>query len=97
MSYTAKGQIYKIGEVKEYGNFRQIEFVLSIPFEHNGQTKYNYVTFKSGGNTIDYVQKFKQGDMVEVSFGLNGNKYMSRRTNQEEFINTLNCYNIKRA
>lgn len=62
---------------------------------YSGDKKFSYPQIQFGGKQIADVGKYRQGDMVEVSFMLQGNRYQDRNTGEEKFFTIAKGYRIE--
>ena len=94
------GRILAIGNVEsipsKHGDktFTKRTLVLNCTRSNYGEVYENYPSFEFAGRHIDDPVAFKVGDIVTVSFVVQGNKY--KKDNQpEKFFNTIAGYKIE--
>ena len=94
------GRILAIGNVESIPSkngdktFTKRTLVLNCTRSNFGEVYENYPSFEFAGRHIDDPVAFKVGDIVTVSFVVQGNKY--KKDNQpEKFFNTIAGYKIE--
>ena len=107
MANTITGRIYKIMPTKpivseKTGNtFHKREIVLDASRfdQYTGEKKYdNYPMLEFGGEEqCAQLDKFKEGELVTVSFDLNGTQYQDRQTNETKYFTRVRAYKIERV
>mgnify|MGYP002730073431 FL=1 len=99
MANTMTGRILSIGDVesiqgKSGNTFNKRTLVLNCTYSNYGEVYENYPSFEFSGRHIDDLSDFKVGDVVTVSFVIQGNKY--KKENQpEKFFNTIAGYKVE--
>lgn len=99
MANTMTGRILSIGDVesiqgKSGNTFNKRTLVLNCMYSNYGEVYENYPSFEFSGRHIDDLSDFKVGDVVTVSFVIQGNKY--KKENQpEKFFNTIAGYKVE--
>ena len=99
MANTMTGRILSIGDVESIqgksGNaFNKRTLVLNCTRSNYGEVYENYPSFEFSGRHIDDLSDFKVGDVVTVSFVIQGYKY--KKENQpEKFFNTIAGYKVE--
>ena len=98
MVYNIKAKIYKIGEVQVIPSqnggepFRKRSIVLDAsrfdPYtgEKSGD---NYVVVEFTGKRVAELEKYAAGDLANVSFVLQGRKYIDSTTREERFFTSV--------
>lgn len=106
MVYNIKAKIYKIGEVQSIPSqqggepFRKRSIVLDAsrfdPFtgEKNGD---NFVVVEFSGKRVEELDKFAVGDLANVSFVLQGRKYIDKATQEERYFTSIIGIGIEMA
>lgn len=106
MVYNIKAKIYKIGEVQSIPSqnggepFRKRSIVLDAsrfdPYtgEKSGD---NYVVVEFSGKRVDELDKYAVGDLANVSFVLQGRKYIDKATQEERFFTSVIGIGIEMA
>lgn len=93
------GRILSIGDVesvqgKNGNTFKKRILVLNCTRSNYGEVYENYPSFEFSGRHVDDLSKFDVGDIVTVSFVIQGNKY--KKENQpEKFFNTIAGYKVE--
>lgn len=93
------GRILEIGEVesiqsKNGNTFNKRTLVLNCTRSNFGEVYENYPSFEFSGRHIDDLSTFMVGDIVTVSFVIQGNKY-KKENQSEKFFNTIAGYKIE--
>ena len=98
MVYNIKAKIYKIGEVQSIPSqnggepFRKRSIVLDAarfdPYtgEKSGD---NYVVVEFTGKRVAELEKYATGDLANVSFVLQGRKYIDSTTREERYFTSV--------
>ena len=98
MVYNIKAKIYKIGELQSIPSqnggepFRKRSIVLDAarfdPYtgEKSGD---NYVVVEFSGKRVAELEKYATGDLANVSFVLQGRKYIDSTTREERFFTSV--------
>lgn len=106
MVYNIKAKIYKIGEVQsiplQNGGepFRKRSIVLDAarfdPYtgEKSGD---NYVVVEFSGKRVAELEKYAIGDLANVSFVLQGRKYIDSTTREERYFTSVIGIGIEMA
>lgn len=106
MVYNIKAKIYKIGEVQSIPSqnggepFRKRSIVLDAarfdPYtgEKSGD---NYVVVEFSGKRIAELEKYAIGDLANVSFVLQGRKYIDSTTREERYFTSAIGIGIEMA
>lgn len=100
MTNTIIGKILAIGDIESIPNrsgdktFKKRILVLNCTRSNFGEVFENYPSFEFTGKHVDDPTAFKVGDIVTVSFVVQGNRY--KKENQpEKFFNTIVGYKIE--
>ena len=106
MVYNIKAKIYKIGELQSIPSqnggepFRKRSIVLDAsrfdPYtgEKSGD---NYVVVEFSGKRVAELEKYATGDLANVSFVLQGRKYIDSTTQEERFFTSVIGIGIEMA
>ena len=106
MVYNIKAKIYKIGEVQAIPSqnggepFRKRSIVLDAarfdPYtgEKSGD---NFVVVEFSGKRVAELEKYAKGDLANVSFVLQGRKYIDSTTKEERFFTSVIGIGIEMA
>ena len=99
MANTMTGRILSIGDIesvqgKNGNTFKKRTLVLNCTYSNYGEVYENYPSFEFSGRHVDDLSGFNVGDIVTVSFVIQGNKY--KKENQpEKFFNTIAGYKVE--
>lgn len=100
MTNIITGKILAIGDMESIPNksgdkvFKKRILVLNCTRSNFGEVFENYPSFEFAGKHVDDPTAFKVGDIVTVSFFVQGNRY--KKENQpEKFFNTIVGYKIE--
>ena len=93
MSFTIKGKILSIGEVKDFGNgAKAISYQVETSEQYNNL--YSFEMYK-GAEHIEHVDKFvkynKVGDEVSVEFNVRTNEYNGK------FYTSLSPWRVEKS
>lgn len=94
------GRILVIGEKESISSkssdktFNKRALVLNCSRSFYGEEYENYPSFEFSGKHIDDPLAFKVGDIVTVSFVIQGNKY-KKGNEPEKYFNTIAGYKIE--
>lgn len=99
MANTITGRILSIGDIETITSkngeaFEKRKLVLNCTRSNFGQLYENYPSFEFSGNHISDTDQFKVGDIVTVSFVLQGKK-VQKDNMPETFFNTVVGYKIE--
>ena len=75
--------------------FKKREFVLVLAEEINGNIYTNYAKMQLVQNKCDIIDRFKEGDLVRVSFNIKGNKW--ERDGKVNYITNLDAWRVELA
>lgn len=102
MALQISGKILQIGNVvsirtKKGSLFEKRELILDCTrFDPmTGEPYENYPKIDFGGNKCGELDNFKVGDLVTVSFSLNGSKIVDSTTREERFYTSVNGYKVE--
>jgi hypothetical protein len=73
--------------------FKKREFVVELVEEINGNNYTNYAKFQTVQSKCDILDRFNEGDNVEVFFNIKGNRW--ERDGKVNFITNLDAWQIK--
>lgn len=96
MSLEVTGKLlakYDIQQVSE--KFKKREFVLELEEEINGNIYTNFAKMQLVQNKCDIIDRFKEGEVVKVSFNIKGNKW--ERDGKVNYITNLDAWRIENA
>lgn len=99
MPNTITGRIFKVGQtvnVSREKEFLKRELVLDCSRydEYTGEKRENYVTFSFTQKRCEELNGYMPGELVEVSFVLNGRKY--EKDGQTRYITDIVGYKVER-
>ena len=106
MVYNIKAKIYKIGEVQTIPSqnggepFRKRSIVLDAarfdPYtgEKSGD---NFVVVEFSGKRVAELEKYATGDLANVSFVLQGRRYIDSTTKEERYFTSVIGIGIEMA
>ncbi len=98
MSLEVTGKLlvkYDAQQVSE--KFKKREFVLEIAEEINGNIYTNFAKLQLVQAKTDIIDRFKEGDMVKVSFNIKGNSYVDKKDGQTKYITNLDAWRVEAA
>ena len=96
MSLEVTGKLlvkYDTQQVSE--KFKKREFVLELAEEINGNTYTNFAKMQLVQNKCEIIDRFKEGDVVKVSFNIKGNKW--ERDGKVNYITNLDAWRMESA
>ena len=96
MSLEVTGKLlvkYDAQQVSE--KFKKREFVLELAEEINGNIYTNFAKMQLVQNKCDIIDRFKEGDLVKVSFNIKGNKW--ERDGKVNYITNLDAWRMESA
>src|SRR4051812_39906329 len=96
MSLEVTGKLlvkYDIQQVSE--KFKKREFVIELAEEINGNIYTNFAKMQLVQNKCDIIDRFKEGDVVKVSFNIKGNKW--ERDGKVNYITNLDAWRVESA
>src|ERR1700760_4579227 len=96
MSLEVTGKLlvkYETQQVSE--KFKKREFVIELAEEINGNIYTNFAKMQLVQNKCDIIDRFKEGEMVKVSFNIKGNKW--ERDGKVNYITNLDAWRMESA
>jgi len=96
MSLEVTGKLlakYETQQVSE--KFKKREFVLELAEEINGNIYTNFAKMQLVQNKCDIIDRFKEGDLVKVSFNIKGNRW--ERDGKVNYITNLDAWRVESA
>ena len=104
MANAITGRIHKITPVQEITGksgktFAKRTLVLDAARydTHTGEKKYdNYPSFEFSGDGMKFLDNFKEGDAVTVSYDINGREFEDPETHKIRYFNTIRGYKVER-
>jgi single-stranded DNA-binding protein len=96
MSLEVTGKLlvkYDTQQVSE--KFKKREFVMELAEEINGNTYTNFAKMQLVQAKCEILDKYREGDMIKVSFNLKGNKW--ERDGKVNYITNLDAWRIESA
>ena len=98
MSLEVTGKLlvkYDAQQVSE--KFKKREFVIELAEEINGNIYTNFAKLQLVQNKTDIIDRFKEGDLVKVSFNIKGNSYVDKKDGQTKYITNLDAWRVEAA
>jgi len=90
-----KGNIVKIGEIREYSKgFRKRELVVKTAEQYPQPLLIEFVQDKAGLLDANFC---KQGNFVEVSLNLKGREWENPETKEVKYFNSIQGWRIQEA
>lgn len=102
MANTMTGRVLLIGNVEEIPSksggepFRKRVVVLNCTHSNYGDVYENYPSFEFSGKHVDDPAAFAVGDIVTISFALQGTKYQKSANDPVKYFNTISGYKIEK-
>lgn len=102
MANTMTGRVLLIGNVEEIPSknggepFKKRVVVLNCTHSDFGQVYENYPSFEFSGRHVDDPAEFKVGEIVTISFALQGTKYQKSPNDPVKYFNTISGYKIEK-
>ena len=96
MSLEVTGKLvvkYDTQQVSE--KFKKREFVVELAEEINGNVYTNYAKMQLVQNKCEIIDRFREGDMVKVSFNIKGNRW--ERDGRVNYITNLDAWRVESA
>jgi single-stranded DNA-binding protein len=96
MSLEVSGKLlvkYDTQQVSE--KFKKREFVLELAEEINGNIYTNFAKMQLVQNKCEIIDRFKEGDLVKVSFNIKGNRW--ERDGKVNYITNLDAWRMESA
>lgn len=89
--YTIKGEIKRIGEVKQVtDSFKKRDLVLIDKSGYYEQT----ILLQFAKDRVDNLNQYKPGEQVEVTFFLRGREWTNPKSGEVSVFNTLDGWKI---
>lgn len=86
-------EVYPVNAVNE--RLMKREFVVEIKETNNDKEYISYAKFQLVNARCNLVDRFKQGDVVKVSFNIRGNKY--EKDGRSQYISNLDAWKIEQG
>lgn len=102
MANTMTGRVLLIGNVEEIPSksggepFRKRVVVLNCTHSNFGEMYENYPSFEFIGKHVDDPAGFAVGEIVTISFALQGTKYQKSANDPVKYFNTISGYKIEK-
>ena len=102
MANTITGRVLLIGNVEEIPSksggepFRKRVVVLNCTHSNFGEVYENYPSFEFSGKHVDDPADFAVGEIVTISFALQGTKYQKSANDPVKYFNTISGYKIEK-
>lgn len=96
------GRVLLIGNVEEIPSksggepFRKRVVVLNCTHSNYGDVYENYPSFEFSGKHVDDPAAFAVGEIVTISFALQGTKYQKSANDPVKYFNTISGYKIEK-
>lgn len=96
------GRVLSIGNVEEIPSksggepFRKRIVVLNCTHSNFGEVYENYPSFEFSGKHVDDPAAFAVGEIVTISFALQGTKYQKSANDPVKYFNTISGYKIEK-
>lgn len=103
MANTMTGRVLLIGNVEEIPSksggepFKKRVVVLNCTHSNYGDVYENYPSFEFSGKHVDDPADFAVGEIVTISFALQGTKYQKRANDPVKYFNTISGYKIEKV
>ena len=102
MANTMTGRVLLIGNTEEIPSknggepFKKRVVVLNCTHSDFGQVYENYPSFEFSGKHVDDPAGFTVGEIVTISFALQGTKYQKSANDPVKYFNTISGYKIEK-
>ena len=102
MANTMTGRVLFIGNTEEIPSknggepFKKRVVVLNCTHSDFGQVYENYPSFEFSGKHVDDPAGFAVGEIVTISFALQGTKYQKSANDPVKYFNTISGYKIEK-
>lgn len=102
MANTMTGRVLLIGNVEEIPSksggepFKKRVVVLNCTHSNYGDVYENYPSFEFSGKHVDDPADFSVGEIVTISFALQGTKYQKSANDPVKYFNTISGYKIEK-
>ncbi|MES2701212.1 MAG: DUF3127 domain-containing protein [Bacteroidota bacterium] len=94
MSLEVTGKLLVKFETQQVSEkFKKREFVIELAEEINGNIYTNYAKMQLVQNKCDIIDRFREGELVKVSFNIKGNKW--ERDGKVNYITNLDAWRIE--
>jgi hypothetical protein len=96
------GRVLLIGNVEEIPSksggepFKKRVVVLNCTHSNYGDVYENYPSFEFSGRHVDDPAAFAVGEIVTISFALQGTKYQKSANDPVKYFNTISGYKIEK-
>lgn len=96
------GRVLLIGNVEEIPSksggepFKKRIVVLNCTHSNFGEVYENYPSFEFSGKHVDDPSSFAVGEIVTISFALQGTKYQKSANDPVKYFNTISGYKIEK-
>lgn len=96
------GRVLLIGNVEEIPSksggepFKKRVVVLNCTHSNYGDVYENYPSFEFSGKHVDDPAAFAVGEIVTISFALQGTKYQKSANDPVKYFNTISGYKIEK-
>lgn len=96
------GRVLLIGNVEEITSksggepFKKRIVVLNCTHSNFGEVYENYPSFEFSGKHVDDPADFAVGEIVTISFALQGTKYQKSANDPVKYFNTISGYKIEK-
>ena len=102
MANTMTGRVLLIGNIEEIPSksggepFKKRVVVLNCTHSNYGDVYENYPSFEFSGKHVDDPAAFAVGEIVTISFALQGTKYQKSANDPVKYFNTISGYKIEK-
>lgn len=102
MANTMTGRVLLIGNLEEIPSksggepFKKRVVVLNCTHSNYGDVYENYPSFEFSGKHVDDPAAFAVGEIVTISFALQGIKYQKSANDPVKYFNTISGYKIEK-
>ena len=102
MANTMTGRVLLIGNVEEIPSksggepFKKRVVVLNCTHSNYGDVYENYPSFEFSGKHVHDPAAFAVGEIVTISFALQGTKYQKSANDPVKYFNTISGYKIEK-
>ena len=102
MANTMTGRVLLIGNTEEIPSknggepFKKRVVVLNCTHSNYGDVYENYPSFEFSGKHVDDPADFAVGEIVTISFALQGTKYQKSANDPVKYFNTISGYKIEK-
>ena len=85
--------LVKYDPVQVNDKFKKREFVIELAEEINGNIYTNFAKMQLVQTKCEIIDRFKEGDMVKVSFNIKGNRW--ERDGKVNYITNLDAWRVE--